>query len=208
VLPAKDAAKDSHYKPHIAYWLALVWLALWVGGGVYQLLPGQNSTADVSSMIAANAAGAPGWLASLDIHAANGIKDLGATHTHTETAQEMHMTPQQMADMSSPAPTVTQTGPSYLFILLFAVIQICIGVGALKGGIVRKLAIGTGMVLSLAFWVVGQSFGEYYTGLATDPNAAPLFVLLGLAILGIADLDKQLSKLGYKVECLILGKPH
>jgi hypothetical protein len=206
VMPPKDKEEKPHHKPQIAYWLVFVWLILWVGGGVYQLLPGQDTTADVSSMIAGNADGAPGWLSSLDNHVANDIKNLGATHTHPETDAEMHMTSHQMAGMSSPAPTVTQTSNSYLYILLFAVLQMAIGVGVLKGGITRKLAIALGIALSVVFWFVGQSLGEYFTGLATDPNAAPLFVLLGVAILGVTDLDKKLSKLGNKIEEVMIGK--
>jgi hypothetical protein len=206
VMPQKDDSKEHHKKPQIAYWLAIVWLVLWVGGGVYQLLPGQNSTSDVSAMIAANADGAPGWLSSLDTHLANDIKNLGATRTQPETASQMHMTSQQMAGMSSPAPTVTKSDPGYLYILLFAALYMCIGAGVLKSGLIRNLSIGLGIIFSLVFWVVGQSMGAYFTGLATDPNSGPLFVLLGLAILGVTDLDKKLSKLGNKIEEVMIGK--
>jgi hypothetical protein len=36
--------------------------------------------------------------------------------------------------------------------------------------------------LSIDYWVLGQSFGGITTGIATDPNAGPLFVLLALAL--------------------------
>lgn len=39
-----------------------------------------------------------------------------------------------------------------------------------------------GAALSIDFWMLGQSFGGIVTGLATDPNAGPLFVLLALAL--------------------------
>lgn len=62
-------------------------------------------------------------------------------------------------------------------------------------------------MLSLAFWVVGQSLGGYFTGLATDPNSGPLFVLLGFAILACTDLDQKLARLGSDLESFMIGKP-
>jgi hypothetical protein len=56
-----------------AYWLPLVWSAIWIGGAIYQLLPGQNTTGSLSSMINGMTTGAPGWLASLQTHSANWI---------------------------------------------------------------------------------------------------------------------------------------
>ncbi|MDE3069366.1 MAG: hypothetical protein KGJ43_01415 [Acidobacteriota bacterium] len=49
------------------------------------------------------------------------------------------------------------------------------------------LAIG----LNLAYWVLGQGFGGIFTGQATDPNAAPLFVLLACALHALAAHDAQ-----------------
>jgi hypothetical protein len=39
-----------------------------------------------------------------------------------------------------------------------------------------------GVALSLDFWLLGQSLGGLTTGMATDPNTGPLFVLLALAL--------------------------
>ncbi len=38
------------------------------------------------------------------------------------------------------------------------------------------------VVLNLAYWVVGQGLGGILTGSGTDPNAAPLFILLAIAV--------------------------
>jgi hypothetical protein len=38
------------------------------------------------------------------------------------------------------------------------------------------------IVLSLVYWVLGQSLGALFAGGATDPNAGPLFVLLACAM--------------------------
>jgi len=132
-----------------AYWLPLAWAIFWIGGAIYQLLPDQNSTSVLSSMISGMTNGAPGWLASLQIHAANFLN-----------------------------------GKSFSTIVVLAASQALIGILILLPGYSRKIAIGAGIILSLIFWFVGQGLGTYYSGLATDPNSAPLFILLGVAILG------------------------
>ncbi|MGH7239198.1 MAG: hypothetical protein ACREHG_03920 [Candidatus Saccharimonadales bacterium] len=70
--------------------------------------------------------------------------------------------------------------------LIFALVIIYMAVGFM--GILsrgwRALGIAIGTVLALVFWVVGQSLGSFYSGLATDPNTGPLIILLGLAVLG------------------------
>ena len=211
VMPSKGDDKKHHKKQPAAYWLVFVWLVLWVGGGVYAMLPGQDTASDVSAMISGNAQITPGWLASVDKRTANAINGFGGTSkkiTTCNSGSSMNMTGTQMAHMSNQSCTTTQSDPGYWFILLMTALQIGIGFGVLFSGIWRKLAISLGILLSLAFWVVGQNLGAYFTGLATDPNSAPLFILLGLTILGVTDLDKKLSKLGYKIECAIIGKPN
>lgn len=47
----------------------------------------------------------------------------------------------------------------------------------------RGAALVVGAVLSLVYWVLGQSLGGINTGHATDPNAGPLFVLLALTLM-------------------------
>jgi NADH:ubiquinone oxidoreductase subunit K len=39
-----------------------------------------------------------------------------------------------------------------------------------------------GVAMALDFWVLGQAFGQVFTGMATDPNTGPLLVLLALAV--------------------------
>ncbi len=59
--PQVDA---SHEAP--ARWLPLAWAVLWVGGAIFQALPGQNTGAAVAGAISSGAGGAPGWLGRLD----------------------------------------------------------------------------------------------------------------------------------------------
>lgn len=206
VMPGESNRNKKDTQP--AYWLAIIWASLWIGGAIFQLLPGQNSVSDLSSMIAGNVSGAPGWLAALDTHVANTIKGLSTTVNSSGAVQSsssmagMHMNAVQMAQMP------TQAGSGSWFILLLALLQLLIGVGVLHKGYMRKIAIGIGIILSLVFWVVGQALGGYYTGLATDPNTAPLIILLAIAILGCSQLDQKLASLSRRIEYMLVGKSH
>lgn len=150
VMPDKDKPKDTN-RP--AYWLPLAWAILWTGGAILQLLPGQNTSAALSSMISGMADGAPGWLAPLQNHTAHWLNS-----------------------------------KSFWTIAVLAAIQALIGLLVLFPGRARRVAVTAGIILSLVFWFVGQGLGQYYSGLATDPNTAPLFILLGVALLGSAPL--------------------
>lgn len=191
---SKDkTSKQDLDKP--AIWLPFVWAILWILGAIYQLLPGQNSVSDLSSMLISNSqSGQPGWLASLDLHVSNIINGFGAT---TTSMTNMHMNASQMAMMQ------THGQASYWFIILLALIQAFIGIGIFLPNIYRNLSIMIGVIISLVFWVIGQSFGGIFTGLATDPNTAILYILLGLAILGCNDPNKYFTKLLNKVEAKI-----
>jgi hypothetical protein len=66
------------------------------------------------------------------------------------------------------------------------VLQAFAGLGALMGRRTRLAAVAVGIGLSLAYWVTGQGMGQFWSGIATDPNTAPLMVLLGVTVLGCA----------------------
>lgn len=66
-----------------------------------------------------------------------------------------------------------------LFSVILAAIEVVIGLGVLINRRVRPF-MWASVILSLIFWWVGQSFGQMFTPLGTDPNAGPLFVLLTL----------------------------
>ena len=48
----------------------------------------------------------------------------------------------------------------------------------------RRPALTLGLLLLLAFWVLGQGLGGVFTGVATDFNTAPLMALLAAVLLG------------------------
>jgi hypothetical protein len=66
--------------------------------------------------------------------------------------------------------------------VLLAIVSVLIGVGVWTR--LRGLFLATGIVLSLAYWVLGQALGgPFWIGNATDVNSGPLFVLLALTLM-------------------------
>jgi hypothetical protein len=47
-----------------------------------------------------------------------------------------------------------------------------------------------GVILNLAYWVLGQGFGGILTGSGTDPNAGPLFILLAFAMYSLVGVEE------------------
>jgi hypothetical protein len=48
-----------------------------------------------------------------------------------------------------------------------------------------------GVILNLAYWVLGQGFGGILTGSGTDPNAGPLFILLAVGMYSLAGVEES-----------------
>jgi hypothetical protein len=76
---------------------------------------------------------------------------------------------------------------SHPVIAALVIVEAIIGLAALRPGLSRDIACYAGILVSIAFWVVGQSFGQLYSGQATDPNTAPLIALFAIAVLGLPD---------------------
>jgi hypothetical protein len=70
-------------------------------------------------------------------------------------------------------------------------VELMIGVMALKRGWPRLLAAATGIGLALAQWVLGQGMGQIYTGKATDPNAGLLLAVLGVAVVAAGSVPRR-----------------
>ena len=62
-----------------------------------------------------------------------------------------------------------------------------VGLGGLWPGWPRSAAAGVGIGCALVFWVLGQSLGQLWSGLATDPNSGPTIILMALGLMGISD---------------------
>ncbi len=128
-------------------WLKYVWTGLWVVSGML-LLWSRATPAMLSKMVVDMAAGAPGWIASIDRQAASWLAVKGSWQ-----------------------------------ILLFVLVYFAIGLSALWHSRWRYLGVAFGVLIALFIWVVGQSLGGYFSGLATDLNTAPLIILLAVSIL-------------------------
>lgn len=139
--PRSDSSQEAP-----ARWLPFAWAVVWIGGAMFQALPGQNTGTDVASAINT---GAPGWLGRLD---------------------------------ASVAGWTTNHGPTVVGALV--VVEALIGLGALYRRS-RGPTLMVGLLLALAIWVVGQNFGQLYSGQATDPNTAPIIALMAIALLRV-----------------------
>jgi hypothetical protein len=132
-------------------WTIRFWTLLWIGFGVLNVLPLNDSTGALSASITTNIGMVPGPLARLDRLAASGIHVVGP-----------------------------------LAVPLFVGVLISVGVGALARGRTGQVAVWAGCGLALLVWVLGQGLGQLTSGRATDPNAAPLVLVLGLAVLSVS----------------------
>lgn len=128
-----------------ARWLRIAWATLWVGAGVLQVLPRNNTGADIAGNLTAN--GSPSWLAG---------------------------------SKSSLAGWITHHGTMSVVLLAAAEALIGLAVFYRRTAIVAE---GAGFLLAFAIWATGQNFGSLYTGQATDPNTAPLVMVMAIVIL-------------------------
>lgn len=92
--------------------------------------------------------------------------------------QPTYLTPKGLGSMFTVAWMTSLVGNNGMIVsIILGVIELAIGLGILVNRRVRPF-IWVSIILSLIFWWSGQSFGQMFTPLGTDPNAGPLFVLL------------------------------
>jgi hypothetical protein len=146
--PASGAlGLDQSMRP--AVWSRWVWVALWTGFAVLNVLPGNGSAHAISDQLTANASSVSSWLADLDRITASAVRAGGVAA-----------------------------------VVLIAVGELAIGLLVLARSRVREWAVWAGLVVAGFFWATGQSFGQLFSGQATDPSTGPLVILLGLTVLG------------------------
>lgn len=85
-------------------------------------------------------------------------------------------------------------------IVSMAAVELAIGLFALRSGRLQRVALWAGIAVALSYWAVGQDFGQLFSGQATDPNAGPLLVLLGLASLGATRSTRRSSLLALEAD--------
>lgn len=74
-----------------------------------------------------------------------------------------------------------------------AIVEAGIGVGVLCCERHRRVFLAAAMLLSCAYWLVGQQLGSLLTGGATDLDSAPLYVLFALALWPGRDASLQVA---------------
>jgi hypothetical protein len=72
-------------------------------------------------------------------------------------------------------------GNGLVIALVLAVVSAAIGI-AVAGDWRPRLFLGVAIALNVVYWVLPQGLGGIFAGGSTDPNAAPLFVLLACAM--------------------------
>ena len=102
--------------------------------------------------------------------------------THDMISGMASASPHWLATWQSSAANSSQNqGVSIAVVLAIVSLLVAIGVWSPP---LRWAALLVGIVVSLAYWVFGQSLGgPFWVGNATDLNSGPLFVLLAVALL-------------------------
>src|SRR5919198_1504517 len=126
-------------------WLPYAWAVLWLGAAVYQVLPMNNTGADLAGQITTFPG--PSWLASVQ---------------------------------NSVAGWVTHHGVAAVVVL--AAVEAMIGLAALSRRTLTISAVA-GLVALIAIWVIGQDFGQLYSGQATDPNTGLIAIVVAVGLL-------------------------
>jgi hypothetical protein len=81
---------------------------------------------------------------------------------------------------------------------------VLVAIWALIPGWTRQFSIGIGVLIALTSWLLFQGLGDLTSGQATDPNSAPLIVLLALAVVGATYPRKVRA---YPVDAVALSEP-
>lgn len=81
-------------------------------------------------------------------------------------------------------------GNGLVIALVLGLLSAAIGI-AVAANWHPKPFLALAVLLSLAFWVLGQGFGGIFAGGATDPNAGPLFVLFAFAMYSLIPLEQR-----------------
>jgi hypothetical protein len=122
------------------------------------------------------------WVMSAALWLVNVNRASGATHAMIKEMAEA--SPHWLAKIQNSIASHTQ-GHGTTIAIVLAVISVAVAVGVWTP--LRWPALGVGIVVSLAYWVFGQSLGgPFWIGNATDLNSGPLFVLLAVALFPVA----------------------
>jgi hypothetical protein len=131
------------------------------------------------------------WLLSAGLWLANVNRAKEATH---EMIKEMaEASPHWLAGIQNSIGNHTQ-GHGTTIAVVLAVVSVLVAAGVWTP--LRWPALAIGVVLSLAYWLLGQDLGgPFWTEGATDFNTGPLFVLLAVALFPVAQRARTTSSL-------------
>lgn len=124
------------------------------------------------------------WVLSAGLWLVNVNRAKGATHEMIKAMAQA--SPHWLAKLQTSVGNDTQ-GHGTTIAVALAIVSLAVAIGVWTR--LRWPALGVGIVVSLAYWVFGQSLGgPFWVGNATDVNAGPLFVLLAVTLFPIAQL--------------------
>jgi hypothetical protein len=106
--------------------------------------------------------------------------------THETIVGMAAASPHWLAKVQDSLGSHTQGHGTALAVAL-AIVSLAVAIGVWTP--LRWPALAFGIVVSLAYWLLGQSLGgPFWIGDATDVNAGPLFVLLAVALFPVAQV--------------------
>lgn len=124
------------------------------------------------------------WAVSAGLWLVNVNRGRNATYEMIKAMSEA--SPHWLAKFQTSVGSHTQ-GHGTTIAIVLAIISLAVAIGIWTR--LRWPALIVGIVVSLAYWVFGQSLGgPFWIGNATDVNAAPLFVLLAVALFPVEQL--------------------
>jgi hypothetical protein len=124
------------------------------------------------------------WALSAGLWLANVNRAQGATHEMIRGMAEA--SPHWLARLQNSVGNHAQGNGTTIAVVL-AIVSLAVAIGVWTP--LRWPALLVAIVVSLAYWVFGQSLGgPFWIGDATDVNAGPLFVLLAFALFPVTRL--------------------
>ena len=113
--------------------------------------------------------------AALWLQGANRYADSFSSNIAAQEPLSMHWLASLQASVAKAA-----NGHGLLLAIVLSITSVAIAAGVWTR--LRAVALSVGILLALAYWLLGQGMGELNTTQATDLNAGPLFLLLALAL--------------------------
>jgi hypothetical protein len=158
---------------------AIVGLLVWPTGKARG-----SSPADMGSL--GDRGGRTAWSALWTLSAGLWLVNVNRTKdaAHEMIKEMAAASPHWLASFQNSVGDHTQ-GHGATIAVVLAILSVAVAIGVWTP--LRWPTLAVGIVVSLAYWVLGQSLGgPFWIGNATDVNAGPLFVLLAFALFPVA----------------------